>query len=168
MKQPKKIALLSMGAGLVALGIWATTAARAATTSSDVDRPLTTTSAATATTDTNTSTIAPSTAWMGHHQQRLADMAAVLGITTDQLQTELQSGKEFYQIAAGHGVTYDKLKANAESKFKARLDDMVKVGFLTKDEASTMLKQSQDNAAQTPMLGMISLGRGFHGHGFGF
>ncbi len=162
MKQSKSIALLSIGAGLIALGIWAATAARAATTSSNVDQPLSTTSVAAA------GTSIPSTTRLGHHGQRLKETAKLLGLTTDQLQTELQSGQEFYQIAAARGVTYDKLKANAESQFKTRLDDMVKVGFLTKDEASAMLKQYQDNAAQMPIPGLMGPGGGFRGHGFGF
>lgn len=88
-----------------------------------------------------------------HNDQRLTDMAKLFGMSTTELQTALQSGKEFYQIAAEHGVTYDTVQANAETTYKAKLDDMVKVGYVTQAEADAFLKHWQTRAAEDPMIG---------------
>lgn len=158
MKLPVKIALFIAGAGLATTGFLAMKSVRAESTGVDT--------AVTATTTDSTSSAAPTV--VDRHQQKLNDMATFLGITADELKSELESGKEFYQIAASNGVTYDTLKSDAETKYKARFDDMVKVGFLTQDEATAMLKQYQDNSQNMPMFGMdFGMGRGFH-HGPGF
>ncbi len=161
MKHRLSIALLAAGAGLLTtIGIWATTATHAATSPlSGVDQQVPAVSM--------TATTTAPTPMGNHHQQKLAAMAELLGITSDQLQTELQSGKEFYQIAAEHGVTYDKLKANQDSVYKARLDDMVKVGYLTQAEADAAYAQYQAQVQQAPVGGMMGFGHGFH-HGLGF
>jgi len=144
------MAILSIGIMmLAAAGIWAANAVQAETTNTSAEQASTTTSA-------------PG----GRHGKNLDEMATLLGLTTAQLQTELNGGKEFYQIAAEHGVTYDKLQANRTERHKARLDDMVKVGFLTQAQADTMLKNYQDQAATMPMMGM-GMGGGFGGHGPG-
>jgi len=164
MKHPLKIAALSLAAiGLTTIGIWSATAARAETATPAVDTQVSSDSVAStaATTAPSTTTTEPS---VDRHQERLTEMAALLGIPPDQLQTELNSGKEFYQIAAEHGVTYDKLVANRDAAYQAKLDDMVKVGFMTQDEANTMYQQYQTKAQQMPMFGM---GFGHHGHGLG-
>jgi hypothetical protein len=164
MKQPVKITLISAGVGLLTLGVIATAMVRAQTVSSGVDTalPSDTVTAATTTTPTPSTTTT-----VNRHQQRLDEMAQTLGITSDQLKSELQSGKQFYQIAAEHGMTYDKLKTQQDEKVKARLDDMVKVGFLTQDEANTMLQQYQTQSQQSPIFGM-GMGHKFRGIGFGF
>lgn len=154
----------AIGVGLAALALTATRIVRAestAPTTGDVEVAAPTTTNATAIpTTTATSTVTD------HHQKRLDEMASILGMSATDLQNELQSGKEFYQIAAEHGVTYDKLKAQGGAQFKARLDDMVRVGYLTQDEANTMLPQYQTQEQQMPMAGMFG-GWGRH-HGFGF
>lgn len=166
MQQPVRIALLSLaGAGLLSLGIWATSAVRAQTSvPSNADEPLPSARTATvsvATTTPTASTAAPT----NHHQQRLDDLAKLLGITSSQLESERSSGKPFYQIAAEHKVTYDKLTANQDAQYKAQLDDMVKVGYLTQAEADTAYQQYQTQSQQSPMLG-LGMGHGFGHHGF--
>lgn len=151
-----KVALVLAGAGLATAGAFATRSALAQ--ASPVDSQVSVATASTAP--------AVGTPMAERHQKRLDDMAALLGMTSTELQNELAIGKEFYQVAASHGVTYDKLKSAADAKHKARLDDMVKVGFLTQVQADAMLKQYEDNNQNMPMFGM-GMGRGFH-HGFGF
>lgn len=92
-----------------------------------------------------------------HHGDKPDEAAKLFGITTDDLRKELQSGKPFYQIAAEHGVTYDKLREQRKVDLKTRLDDMVKVGFMTQAQADEILNK----ADEAPMLGF-----GHHG-GFG-
>ena len=69
---------------------------------------------------------------------RLDGAAAYLGITEEQLRTELQSGKTLAQVAKAHGKTaaglVDALAADAQKK----LDAAVKAGKLTQAEADDM------------------------------
>lgn len=155
MKQSTKIALIGAGAGVLSMAAVAVTSiaqAESTNTSSTVDMAITNSSSA-------PSTLAPP--MMGRHGgPKLDELAAELGITTTQLQTELDSGKEFYQIAAEHGLTYDKLKAQHDAKVKARLDEMVKVEFLTQAEAEQQWSTYQTKSPDMPMFGM---GMGRHG-----
>ncbi len=166
MKQSVKMTLFSVaGAGIIALGVWGVTAAThaAALNLNGADQEL-----PTASTTANITTPSATTPEVDRHQQRLDAMANLLGITSSQLQTELESGKQFYQIAAEHGITYDKLKADKDTRVKARLDDMVKVGYLTQAEADAAYQQYQTQAQQTPLGGTMGFGHGFHMHGSGF
>ncbi len=148
MKRSTKLALLSAGLGIASVGAVATTAVRAATS---------TTSTTSTTTPTTNDSSPPS------RGQNLTEEAKLLGITTSQLQSELNAGKQFYQIAAEHGVTYDKLKASAQATYQAKLNDMVKVGYLTQTEANTFLQQWINNAATSPLINLGFVGPG-HGH----
>ncbi|MBI5467435.1 MAG: hypothetical protein HY975_04465 [Candidatus Kerfeldbacteria bacterium] len=149
MKHAGKIAVIAAGIGLASLGLIGTSMVRAETT-------------------TNTSTTTTATTMADRHQAHFADLAEQLGVTTDQLQTEMDSGKEFYQIAAAHGVTYAELKASRETDMKARLADMVKVGFLTQAEADSQLKLYQERADEGLFLGgPMGGGKHIRGHGFG-
>lgn len=145
--------ILAGSMGLAGLGI-----SRAQTTdpaSSSVDKPITT-AAVNAVPPTSTSITTQTHA--ERHAQRLADKAAKLGMTSAELQAAIDSGKPMYQIAAEHGVTYATEKVQRLADLKTRLDDMVKVKYLTQAEADEAYKAAQDN----PMVGM---GRGFGGHG---
>lgn len=157
MRTSVKVALAVLGIAITsAIGTIATHMVRAATTTNEVT---------VATTGTTSSTTAPTPTMKGDHGlQRLAEMATLLGMTESDLQTQLENGTPFYQIAAAHGITYDKVKANAETQYKATLDDMVKVGYLTQAEADSFLQQYQTNTQQNPDLGMMGMGHGF-GHG---
>ncbi len=159
MKQRANIGLVALGAGILTIGIWAATSVFAATSQSTVDMPVSlvaTTAAA---------TTAPAMPMAAHHQQRVNETAELLGITAGELTSALQGGKEFYQIAAEHGVTYDKLKASRDQQIKERLDDMVKVGYLTQEQADKQWKLFQEREEEMPMKGMG--GHHFRGHGFG-
>lgn len=151
MKRTTKIALLTATAGMFALGLAGLSNARAA--SSTVDTAIT----------ADATTQSPPTGMLHgpHGQERLSEMAKQLGMTTTELQTELDSGKEMYQIAAAHGLTYDKLKSQRDTDMKARLDDMVKVGYLTQAEADSQWTLYQTKSAGIPMVGM----GGGHEHG---
>lgn len=96
------------------------------------------------------------------HQQKTEAFAKLLGITSDQLQTELNSGKPLYQIEAEHGLTYDKLVQQREQDFQAKLNGMVKVGYLTQDEANSFMEQFKQNEQHMP----FGFGLGRHGMGW--
>lgn len=69
-----------------------------------------------------------------------ADLAEFLGITTEELRTELQAdGATLATVAAAHGKTRDELKSFLTSQIKARLDERVANGDLTQEEADERL-----------------------------
>lgn len=149
MKQRTLFSVLALGLVVGVSSAIALTGVRAATTDSSsvttaVDTPVTITAAA-------TSDPAPPVLRRGKH---LNEMAKQLGMTTADLQAALQSGKEFYQIAAEHGLTYSKLMATREAEMKTRFQDMVKVGFMTQAEADAALKNWQEKSAEMPMMGL--------------
>jgi len=65
--------------------------------------------------------------------------AGYLGLTDEQLRTELESGKTLAQIAADHGKSADGLVDALVAAAKKKLDAAVAAGRLTKAEAASML-----------------------------
>lgn len=143
--------ILAGSIGLAGLGI--SRAQTAEPTISNVDTAVPATA-----TDTSTATPATMPGRGFHHAERLADMATKFGMTTAELQTAIDSGKPMYHIAAEHGYTFAKEQADRLSQMKTRLDDMVKVGYMTQAEADAAYENAQDN----PMIGFGFGGR--HGH----
>lgn len=94
----------------------------------------------------------------GDHLQKTADL---LGMSASDLKTALDSGKEFYQIAVEHGLTYSKLQAKQQAEVETRLQDMVKVGYLTQEQADSFLTKWKERAADGLIMGFG--GSGFHG-----
>lgn len=146
--------LVVMLAGAIALATIGIVRAQTANTNTPVDTQVTATTN-TNNANTNQPTTQPCT---GKHQAKLDEMAKLLNMSTADLQKELDSGKQFYQIAAEHGVTYDKLNADRLSELKTKLDDMVKVGFMTQSEADQIYQQAQSQ----PMMGGFGFGHGMH------
>lgn len=95
----------------------------------------------------------------GRHGAMLEDRAEQLGMTVEELRSEIESGKPWYQIAAEHGLTYAEEKADRLADLKTRLDDMVKVGYMTQVEADAAYAQAESNSGAG--------GFGFGPHGFG-
>lgn len=157
MKHTNKIVMATVLAGsmsLAGLGISRAQAADAsATVGTAVDTAINTTTA---------TTTAPAAVTSGrgqHRAERLADQAEKFGMTTTELQTALDSGTPMYQIAAEHGVTYAKEKATRLAEMKNRLDDMVKVKYMTQAEADAAYAEAQSST----MIGGPGFG-GPHGH----
>jgi hypothetical protein len=69
--------------------------------------------------------------------------AKALGITADELRTELQT-KTLAQIAADHKIDIQKVIDTLTASAKAKLDDAVKAGKLTQSEADARLKELTD------------------------
>ena len=70
---------------------------------------------------------------------KLDAAATYLGVTEDQLHSELQSGKTLAQIAKDHGKTADGLVNALVNAAKEKLDAAVKAGRLTQAQADQML-----------------------------
>lgn len=65
--------------------------------------------------------------------------AQKLGLTTDQLQTELRSGKTLAQIAQENGVSRDDLKAALVEAQRTQVQQAVAQGRLTQEQADRIL-----------------------------
>lgn len=74
-------------------------------------------------------------------QQAIADK---LGITVEGLRTELRSGKSLSALAQEKGVAEADLQAVVVSAVKAQLDQAVKDGKLTQQQADSMLQRIQE------------------------
>jgi hypothetical protein len=98
----------------------------------------------------------------GDSWQNFDAVAEALGLTPEQLFTELHSGKTLEEVAEAKGVdlqkVYDAMQASQVEAFKAEIEQAVKDGKLTREQADWMLKGLE--------LGMIHGGRG-GGRGFG-
>lgn len=89
--------------------------------------------------------------------------AKALGLTPEQLFSELHAGKSLDEIAEEKGVdlqkVYDAVKAARTEALKAAIQQAVKGGKLTQEQADWLLKGFD--------LGFMPRGR-FFGRGFGF
>lgn len=132
------VTVLAGSLGLAALGI-----ARAQGTN---------TNAATGTTATTT---IENKEWRGgRHGARMTDQATFFKMTVADLQKELDAGKPMYQIAAEHGVTYATEKQQRLTELKTRLDDMVKVKYMTQAEADVAYQNAETNDMIGPVMSM--------------
>ncbi len=85
----------------------------------------------------------------------ITDHAEALGMTTTDLQTALDSGKTFQQIATEKGITAELLQQKLQAIHKTRLDAQVAAGTITQAQADEMLTRQPGP------------GRGFRPEGFG-
>jgi len=87
--------------------------------------------------------------WMtstgGMHTLVWDSMAKALGITTDELYTELNNGKTLSELASEIGLDKAALVAELESAHQAGLAQAVTDGILTEEQADAMLSQMAGN-----------------------
>lgn len=74
----------------------------------------------------------------GMVREGLDDAAKVIGISGDELRTQLQSGKSLAEVAKSHGVSEDTLVTRLVASAKSHLADAVKAGRLTQAQADRM------------------------------
>jgi len=79
--------------------------------------------------------------------QQIAD---ILGMTPQDLRTELQAGKSLAQVAEAKGISRDTLKAKLLEAHKTRIDAAVAAGKLTAEQAQKMTERA--NAQIDQML----------------
>jgi len=77
---------------------------------------------------------------------RVMDAAAtVLGMTVDDLMTELKDGKSLVDVAAAKGISGEKLTADLLAQVKTQLDSLVSDGKLTQEQADNIYTQTESN-----------------------
>jgi hypothetical protein len=107
---------------------------------------------------------------MGRH---LDAAAAVIGVTTDELQTALQGGQTLAEVAVANGSTAQAVIDALVAELQAHLDEEVASGEHTQEEADARLAEATtritdmvNNGAPAggPGMGGGHGGRGHHGH----
>jgi hypothetical protein len=78
---------------------------------------------------------------MGGLGEDLSSLSTFFGITTNELQTALESGKTLAQIATDHGKTAADLKTYITDQTKTKLDQAVKDGKITQQQENDELTQ---------------------------
>lgn len=100
-------------------------------------------------------------------------VATLLGTTTTDLQTQLQSGKTLAGIATEKGVTQEALAQTILGPMTDQMNLMVKYGYLTQDQADTMLQrmktavQTLTTSKITDLNGLGLMGQMMGNDGFG-
>jgi hypothetical protein len=94
--------------------------------------------------------------------------ATYLGLTEAQLESRVNTGKTLAQIAKAEGKSVDGLKAAMLNDAKAKLDEAVKAGRLTKAQEQRVLKDLEQRIDDL-VNGQLRLRfRDHNGPGFGF
>ena len=83
----------------------------------------------------------------GNRQERradwAADVAAVLGISADQLKSDLEAGQSLSDIAKANGRSDQEVIDGVTAAAKARLDAQVAAGTLTQAQAEDLLERAK-------------------------
>ncbi len=111
---------------------------------------------------------------MGMHVVRVGPFAdlsvasSYLGISTDQIQTDLQNGQTLAQIATAQGKTADGLVSALVAGAKSKLDTAVGDGKLTSDQEANILSALQTQITNEVNGMNAGFGRDRGGFGGGF
>jgi len=79
----------------------------------------------------------------GARFNELTEVAKALGISTAQLQQDLQSGKTVQQLASAQGMDEAAFRTRLASVTKADLDQQVKSGTITQNQENAILQRIQ-------------------------
>lgn len=104
---------------------------------------------------------------MGRGGKGLDAAASALGITADELRTELQSGKTIAEVAGEKGVDVQAVVDAMVAQMKTHLDEEVASGEHTQAEADQKLADATTRITEQVNNGMPAGGRGHGGHGPG-
>jgi hypothetical protein len=98
----------------------------------------------------------------GIKQAMLAAAAQALGITPDELVTQLRSGQTLAQLAQAHNTTEQAVIDAALAAAKTQLDQAVAAGTLTQTQADALYAKLQQAGARL----FVAPGRGHRGGGW--
>jgi len=95
--------------------------------------------------------------------------ATVLGMSVDDLMTELKDGKSLADVAEAKGISVEKLTADLLGQVKVQLDGRVSDGELTQEQADSIYAQTESNIDQivSGQSGFFGGGRFHGGRGLG-
>ncbi len=93
--------------------------------------------------------------------------AQALGITQDQLMTELKDGKSLAEVAQAQGMSVEDFKAALLTQVKAQLDSLVADGTLTQEQADRVMQNTEENIDSIVNAVGGFRGGGGPGHGAG-
>jgi hypothetical protein len=79
---------------------------------------------------------------------RLDGTASILGITVDQLQAELKSGKKLSQILTEHGLTQEQFNQKMLDYEKQKINQAVTDGKLTQEQADKMIQRLEQHGTR--------------------
>jgi polyhydroxyalkanoate synthesis regulator phasin len=71
--------------------------------------------------------------------------ATVLGISADDLMTQLRDGKSLADVAEAQGISVDKLKTDLLAQVKTELDTLVSDGKITQSQADDVYSRTESN-----------------------
>jgi polyhydroxyalkanoate synthesis regulator phasin len=74
--------------------------------------------------------------------------AEALGLSADELMTQLRDGKSPADVAEAQGVSVDTLKSDLLAAVKTKLDTLVSDGKITQDQADQMYSRTESNIDQ--------------------
>lgn len=77
------------------------------------------------------------------HGRNLDSMATALGLTTDQLNTELEAGKKIQDIVADQGMTMEQFNQKMQELRKDEISKAVSEGKLTQEQADKMQQKME-------------------------
>jgi len=78
------------------------------------------------------------------HHRGLDAAASYLGLTEEQLRSELESGKTLAQVAEAHGKSVEGLVDALVVDFKTKLDAAVEAGRITQEKADQVLRDVRE------------------------
>jgi len=81
------------------------------------------------------------------YTQMLEARAQILGVTTEELQKELDAGKSFGDIAKEKGLTSEELHQKMLAAKKTHLENLVKAGILTQEQLETQVQLMEQHYA---------------------
>lgn len=93
-------------------------------------------------------------------EQMLQNQAEVLGMSTTELQTALDAGQKFPEIAESKGLTQEQMQEKMQSQMKAHLSELVAAGTITQAQMDEHLERMA-NKPEGKGFGMM------HGQRFG-
>ncbi len=102
--------------------------------------------------------------WGGPQNSLVAVAAEELGLTQQELITELQGGKTIAQVATEHNITLDSIIEAFLAPRTEQLNQMVANGQLTQEQADTMLATMRANAATHATQAWSPQGPGWGDH----
>jgi len=73
--------------------------------------------------------------------QMLKDHAEILGMTIEELQTALDAGQKFHEIAESKGITQEQMHEKMQSKMKEHLSGLVAAGTITQEQMDKHLER---------------------------